>query len=145
MKILHSFNNEKWNVNPLTSSQKSSSTASQDEMASSVLPVQPNSRFGCLVYFWFVPLCMTPRDEEINPQAGSVPQKQNLDPDSLSSGQVLQPHCLTEMLRFALWVLDPQCLTTVCPSPICEIHDPLDKDRDKMSMEQQAMCTEQSQ
>lgn len=88
---------------------------------------------------------MAPRDEDVNAQSGSLPQKQNLRPDPLSSGQVLQQHCLTEMPRFALWVLDPQCLTTVCPSPVCEIRDLPDKDRDKTSVEQQAMCTEQSQ
>lgn len=142
---LHSFNNEEWNANPLTSS----ATFKNLQLAKLIWrhlfsQCILNSRFGFLVYFWLVSLYMAPSAEDVNPQAGFVPQKENLHPDSLSSGQVLQHHCLTEMPSFALWALDPQCLTTFCLSPICEMRDPLDKDRDKVRMEQQAMCTEQS-
>lgn len=146
MKILHSFNNEEWNVNPLTSSGpfKNLQLAKlrwHHLFSRCIL----NSRFGLLVYFWLVSLCMAPRDEDVNPQAGFVPQKENLHPDSLNSGKVLQHHCLREMPRFTLWVLDPQCLTSFCLSLVCEIRDPLDKDRDKVSMEQQTMRPEQNQ
>lgn len=149
MKILHSFNNEEWKVNPLTSSLTFKNLNLQlaklrwhRVFSQCIL----NSRFGCLFFFlactsvhgpqgwgcestgW---ICSTetkspPWLSEQWPSASAPLPDRNAQVCTLGTGSPVPDQFLSIPHLWNLW-------------------SPLDKDRDKVNMVQQAMCTEQNQ